>query len=509
MEVQIVHHGAAQGVTGSCHELRLPNGQAVLIDIGLFQGAETESPANPFTAAMDAESRERMQQAIEFDISNIEALVITHCHIDHVGRLPWLLIAGYRGPIYCTAATAHLLPMVIEDALKVGITRNSQLISAVLKLLDGLMQPLDYKEWAQVSEPLRVRFRQAGHILGSAYVECDIDTGEELQRVVFSGDLGCKNSPLLPDPEPLEFADMLVLESTYGDKNHESRLERQDRLRQVIEHCVEDRGAVLIPAFSIGRTQELLYELEDIIHGYRAAGVSGGAAGLGASGASAVAADAVEENLVTENPVSDIWDNIMVVVDSPMAAEFTHQYRKMKALWDEEALERVAENRHPLNFARLHIVETHDEHLRLVNYLRSTGDPCIVIAASGMCTGGRMVNYLKALLPDPRTDVLFVGFQARGTPGHDIQKYGPRGGYVMLDNERVDIKAQIHTLGGYSAHADQNELIEFIANAAYVGHVRLVHGDPDVQRAFADTLRTRFPGLPVTCACDWARPKGP
>lgn len=476
--MEVIHHGAAQGVTGSCHELKLPSGRSVLVDIGLFQGAETSSDTTGSAA-----ERETAQQSLDFPIDHIDALILTHCHIDHVGRLPWLLIAGFRGPIYCTRATAHLLPMVIEDALKVGMTRNASLINAVLKLLDGMLRPIRYDDWVEVAAELRVRFRQAGHILGSSYVECDVGAGDSMQRVVFSGDLGCKNSPLLPDPEPLEYADLLVLESTYGNRNHENRAERQARLQSVIEHCVVDRGAVLIPAFSIGRTQELLYELEDIIHQYR----QGVAAGEVAEGA-------------LSNP--HIWDDIVVIVDSPMAAQFTRQYRQMKELWDEEARERLADDRHPLNFGRLHVVDTHREHERLVNFLRSSGEPCIVIAASGMCTGGRMVNYLRALLPDPRTDVLFVGFQARGTPGHDIQRYGPRGGYVVLDGQRIDIKAQVYTLGGYSAHADQGELMEFIGSAAYVSHVRLVHGDPQVQREFADVLRGQFPTLSVSCAAD-------
>lgn len=476
--MDVIHHGAAQGLTGSCHELKLSSGRAVLVDIGLFQGAETSSDSR----SASAES-ENAQQAISFPIDHIDALIITHCHIDHVGRLPWLLIAGFRGPIYCTRATAHLLPMVIEDALKVGMTRNGGLIQAVLKLLDGMLRPVRYNDWVTVADDLNVRFRQAGHILGSSYVECDVGTEGSQQRVVFSGDLGCKNSPLLPDPEPLEYADMLVLESTYGNRNHENREQRQERLRNVIEHCVVDRGAVLIPAFSIGRTQELLYELEDIIHQYRQNAQAG----------------TVEDNALS-NP--HIWDEIVVIVDSPMAAQFTQQYRQMKDLWDEEARERLDDDRHPLNFGRLHVVDTHQEHERLVNFLRSSGEPCIVIAASGMCTGGRMVNYLRALLPDPRTDVLFVGFQARGTPGHDIQRYGPRGGYVILDGQRIDIKAQVYTLGGYSAHADQGELIEFIGSAAYVSHVRLVHGDPAVQREFAELLRTEFAGLTVSCAAD-------
>lgn len=451
-EYNIIHHGAREGVTGSCHELLLPNGKALLVDIGLFQGEEMSSTGGNASF-----------QEIDFPIDHVKALILTHCHIDHVGRLPWLLTAGFNGPIYCTRATALLLPLVIEDALKVGVTKNRGLIEAVLQRVTALLVPIDYDVWHKLEPPAaRIRFRQAGHILGSSYVEVDINPPQgSTQRIVFSGDLGCKNSPLLPDPMPLEHADVLVLESTYGDKNHENREQRQQRLRQVIEHCVSDQGTVLIPAFSIGRTQELLYELEDIIHHCKG--------------------DSLAEGL--------IWQDMVVILDSPMAAQFTRQYRAMRDLWDQEARTRIAERRHPLNFETLHVVDSHEEHHRIINYLRETGAPCIVIAASGMCTGGRMMNYLKALLPDPRTDVVFVGYQAQGTPGRAIQQYGPRGGYVELDGERIDIKAEIHTLGGYSAHADQRELIEFVQSASHIGEVRLVHGDTPAKAALATSLR--------------------
>ena len=487
----VIHHGAKDGVTGSCHELQFENGASLLVDIGLFQGAEI-SPSGSNSSV----------QEIDFPIQHIRALIITHCHIDHVGRLPWLLTAGFDGPIYCTRATAHLLPLVIEDALRVGVTKNRALIHAVSQRVQKLLCPVGYDEWVGVSLGAgalgsgavsasgagslasragagslarlgsgaknkhrarglhaRVRFRQAGHILGSSYVEVELSGGE---RVVFSGDLGCKNSPLLPDPIPLERADLLVLESTYGDRNHEARETRQERLKQVIEHCIADRGSVLIPAFSIGRTQELLYELEDIIHQSRDCALVDGVG----------------------------WQDIVVILDSPMASQFTQQYRTMRDLWDAEARQRLADNRHPLNFERLHIVESHAEHERIIGYLRDSGAPCIVIAASGMCTGGRMLNYLNALLPDPRTDVVFVGYQAHGTPGRDIQTYGPRGGYVVLEGKRVDIRAQVHTLGGYSAHADQRELIEFVQSASQIGEIRLVHGNQQAKNTLAKALTT-------------------
>ena len=225
-----------------------------------------------------------------------------------------------------------------------------------------------YDNWFEfpaefAAEHFKLRFRQAGHILGSSYVE--IENVNTHYRVVFSGDLGCKNTPLLPDPTPLERADFLLLESTYGDKNHESRADRSQRLKAVVERCVENKGVILIPAFSIGRTQELLYELEDIIHQAR--------------------------ELEAETGVADpVWHKMAVILDSPLAAQFTKQYRAMKNLWDEEAHQRLDEDRHPLNFDRLLTVDEHSEHERIVNFLQRSGDPCIVIAASGMCTGGRI-----------------------------------------------------------------------------------------------------------------------
>lgn len=453
---QVIHHGAFNGVTGSCHELYLTDEDAVLIDCGLFQGVESANTVSD-------EPGSASTPHIDFALDHVRALIVTHCHIDHVGRIPYLLIAGFRGPIYCTRATAKLLPLVIEDALRIGLTRDRQLIASVLDLLSSLLVAVEYDEWTPLpfvpDNKVRLRFRQAGHILGSAYAEFDwLNERSELTghpyRIVFSGDIGCRNTPLLPDPQPLEYADRLYLESTYGDRLHESRSDREERLRSVIERCVSDGGAVLIPAFSIGRTQELLYEIEDIIatHG-------------------------------------DFWPAITVILDSPMATEFTQLYQELSDLWDADALARSASGRNPLDFARLHVVESHADHEHVVNFLQSSGEPCIVIAASGMCAGGRMQNYLQALLPDPRTDVVFVGYQAEGTPGRDIQHYGPQGGYVELDGERVTIRAGVHTLGGYSAHADQGELLDFVLQARHVGRVGLIHGSPAAQKALTDLLR--------------------
>lgn len=451
--VSIQHHGAVQGVTGSCHQMTLSSGEAVLVDCGLFQGAESAN-------------RELGEKQIDFPLDTIKALVVTHCHIDHVGRIPFLLAAGFNGPIYATEATAHLLPLVIEDAIKVGISRDKNLIKKVLQRLQQLLKPIPYDEWFAVEglPKTRGRFRVAGHIMGSAYVEFDAQG----QRVLFSGDLGAPHSPLLPAPKSPYKADIVVIESTYGDKLHEGRKNRRKLLKSVIERCLKNQGTVLIPAFSIGRTQELLYEIEEIIH--RASCSS------------------------NKSP----WETIDVIVDSPLAAKFTQHYRDLRGLWDAEARKKLAANRHPLSFEQLITIESHQDHMKLVQHLKSTGRPSIVIAASGMCAGGRMQNYLKALLPDSRTEVLFVGYQAKGTPGRDIQKYGPQGGYVFLDNERIDIRAGIFTISGYSAHADQANLVNFVKRIYRKPvEIRVVHGDEEAKEALVKKLQAVVPDANV------------
>ena len=448
--MDILHHGAVNGVTGSCHELLINEQTSVLVDCGLFQGEDSKEDLS-----------------IEFDISHVTALIVTHCHIDHVGRIPYLLAAGFKGPIFTSQASASLLPLVIEDALKVGVTRDPKIINACLKLLKRRTVPVDFKTWFDLpcygQQKAKARFQRAGHILGSAYVEIDIKTHKQstkpnsTHRVVFSGDLGAPYTPLLPSPIAPYKADTLVIESTYGDKNHQGRKQRTQTLKKVIERAVADNGVVLVPAFSIGRTQELLYELEQLIH---------------SSGSHSK------------------WREIHVILDSPMAANFTAQYRKFKHLWDNEAKQKVAKGRHPLDFKNLTTVDSHKEHMTIINYLSTRQTPAIILAASGMCTGGRIVNYLERFLGDATTDVLFVGYQGRGTLGRDIQQYGPRNGYIFINNTRVTINAKVHTISGYSAHADQNGLIKFVTGMRKKpSHIKIVHGDDDAKNALANKYK--------------------
>ena len=460
---RIIHHGAVDGVTGSCHQLSLPDGQSVLIDCGLFQGAETSG-----------EGAGAEQLAVSFPLDGVRALVVTHVHIDHVGRIPYLLAAGFRGPIICSQASAALLPLVLQDALKIGFTRNQTLIDRFLAQIHQQLVALPYKHWHSIitgQSGLRVKLSPAGHILGSAYVEFEVAQGSDKQRIVFSGDLGAPYTPLLPAPRSPYGADIVVLESTYGDRRHESRKDRRQRLQALCEHAFGNKGSVLIPAFSIGRTQELLYELEEIIHRNRQRPAAPGIA----------------------------WDDLDIIVDSPLAADFTAGYAQLREHWDREARRKLARGRHPLAFEQLTTIDDHATHLRTVDYLARTARPAIVIAASGMCSGGRIVNYLKAMLGDPRHDVLFVGYQASGTPGRDIQRYGPKGGYAVLDGQRYPIRAGIHSLGGYSAHADQKDLLNFIGRMRrQPRQVRLVHGDAGAKQALAAAIRQCHPAIEVS-----------
>ncbi|KGK16136.1 MBL fold metallo-hydrolase RNA specificity domain-containing protein [Vibrio navarrensis] len=390
--MQILHHGGKNTVTGSCHELRA-DGMALLIDCGLFQGKESA------------------QAELNFSVEHIDALIVTHAHIDHIGRIPWLLAAGFRGPIYATPASAELIPLMLEDSLKLQLGLNRQQIQQILHAVKQRLRPLGYGEWLTLSAQsnteasLELRFQPAGHILGSAYVEIRLASGEV---VVFSGDLGPSNTPLLPDPQPPERADYLVIESTYGNRNHDDVAGRAETLRKIIQRSLADGGTILIPAFSVGRTQELLFDLERLIYEHK------------------IAAD------------------LPIILDSPMAQQVTQSYRRFKTLWGEEAKQRLEMHRHPLAF-----------------------DQCVQIS-------------------DYRTDVILAGYQAEGTLGRSIAQ-GEK--HLCIDGEEVEVNASIHVMSGYSAHADQSELLAFIHGIGQAPQeIHLIHGEPSSKQAFAQAL---------------------
>ena len=465
---KLIHHGAREGVTGSCHQLWMDDCASLLIDCGLFQGTD--------------EGQGGDELALDFSIEGVKALIVTHVHIDHVGRIPNLLAAGFEGPILCSEPSARLLPIVLEDAFRLSISRDQEQLERYLKVVEQRIIALPYDHWFTLHDTdsvhWQVRLQPAGHVLGSAYVELDLSspkTGSE--RVVFSGDLGAPHSPILPDLIPPEHADLLVLESTYGDRRHQDRTHRRERLQIAIERALADQGTVLIPSFSIGRTQELLYELEEILHDK-----------IESADRSGETAEAPNEGA----PDID-WPQIPIILDSPLASRFTQTYKELQGYWDDDARHRVEEGRKPLSFKQLITVDEHSEHLRIVEHLTATARPAIVIAGNGMCSGGRIVNYLKAMLGDPRHNVVFVGYQGKGTPGRDIQVHGPDGGYVDLEGQRVDIRAGIDSVGGYSAHADQADLVGFVTRMKkWPTEIRLIHGEDQAKQRLAEILRGKY-----------------
>jgi metallo-beta-lactamase family protein len=465
---QLVHRGGHEGVTGSCHQLWLDAEHSVLIDCGAFQGT-------------DHAEDEQERLALGFPVDGIKALIVTHVHLDHVGRIPNLLAAGFDGPILCSEPSARLLPIVLEDAFRLAISRDPEALERYLNIIEQRIIALPYGNWFTLhgtpAQGCQLRLQPAGHVLGSAYVELQLNEEGSHQRVVFSGDLGASYSPLLPDLEAPEQADLLILESTYGDRCHEDRRHRRERLQAVIERALADQGTVLIPSFCIGRTQDLLYELEAILHERCAAAET----------------SASTPGTVSSAPDID-WPDIPIILDSPLAGRFTQVYKELRDFWDAPARQRVEqEGRKPFSFKQLVIVDDHAEHERIVRHLADTARPAIVIAGNGMCAGGRIVRYLKTLLGDPRHNVVFVGHQVKGTPGHDIQTHGPEGGYVMLEGERVDIRAGVDSVGGYSAHADQADLVGWVTRMAqWPTEIRLIHGEPHAKQCLADLLHRHY-----------------
>ena len=437
--MQVVHHGALHGVTGSCHQLVLDDANSLLVDCGLFQGKD---------------ARNSDEDQIDFSLDGIHALIVTHVHLDHIGRIPYLIAAGFNEPIYCSPPTAKLLPLMMEDALRVGVTKNKRLIERFMQELRRFIRPMPYYEWHDVGHGVRLRLTPAGHVLGSSVVEIEYES----ERVVFSGDLGSRHQPILKDPISPERADLLVLESTYGNRNHVGRQQRVEQLEKILSRTLEDKGVTIIPAFSVGRTQELLYEMNAIFDG------------LGHK---------------IECP---ILKGVDVLIDSPLAQRFTELYNAMQEYWDAEAQQVLTWDDQPLVFENLVEIGNHADHRETMQYIKESELPAVVIAASGMCSGGRVVNYLKEFLSNPTTDIVFVGYQAEGTPGRYIQDSD----WVRLDGKRYDVRAKTHTLSGYSAHADQSDLLRFVEGMQEAPKaIRLVHGETEPKATLQGELEKR------------------
>lgn len=445
--MRLTFFGAAGEVTGSAHLLETDRAR-VLVDFGLHQGEE------------EAEEHNRMPAKLR--PADLDAVVLTHAHLDHSGRLPMLPGAGFRGPVYATPATIELTDILLRDSATIqeaDATRANRWrleqgrppeqplygleeVATVMKQL----RPVKYTEPFEVAPGISARFFDAGHILGSASVEVTVREGDREQVIVFSGDIGPKGLPLLRDPTLLKRADIAVLESTYGDRDHRSREETVAELAGILEDCRGRCGKILIPAFAVGRTQDLIYELGKLSRARR-------------------------------------LDGVHVYVDSPLATDATRLYRSHTHLFDQESRALLQDGDSPLNFPGLRFTRSVEESKQLNTISKGV----VVIAGSGMCTGGRILHHLKWGLPKPETHVVIVGFQAAGTLGRrlvDGQKV------VKIHGDPVPVRASIHTLGGFSAHAGQSGLVEW-ARAFDPPPRRLIltHGEPRARDALAARLR--------------------
>jgi metallo-beta-lactamase family protein len=440
-------YGAAGEVTGSCHIVDI-GGRRLLIDCGLIQGGATPD--------------ERNRAPFPFDAAGIDAVILSHAHIDHCGRLPLLHRRGFRGVVYATAACRDLARILLMDGAVMQQrdaerenrrrARDGRKGRAEPLYTEddaeaalGLIRTVDYGRAFAVLPGVELTFRDAGHILGSASVWLRLCEGDLERRIVFSGDLGQYDSPILRDPEPGPVADLVVMESTYGDRLHRDRAATLAELGEILLHARKGGGNVLIPAFAVGRSQDLLYEL----------GTHFAAWDLGA------------------------W---RIFLDSPMAIDASQVYWRHPELYDEEARELRGRTGTLPPLPNLTLCRTAEESMAIN---RIPGG-AIVIAGSGMCTGGRIVHHLKHNLPRPECDVVFTGFQAEGTLGRAIVDGRDE---VRIHGSPVRVAASVHTLGGFSAHGDQADLRRWYVALPGRPPVWLVHGEKSASAAFRDALR--------------------
>lgn len=441
--MKLEFHGAAGGVTGS-HMVLEAGDFRIGIDAGLFQGKETD----------------RNGLGFGHDPRSIQALLLTHAHIDHSGRIPLLAKEGFSGSVYSTPATEDLCEIMLRDSAHL-MQEAADHESRHSDQWHGQSRPLLYTEKdairalqrfksidygkVQDMEGFSVKFRDAGHILGSAMIELSFDN----KRLVFSGDLGRPDAPFLRDPEKVDEADWLVLESTYGDKDHGKMADRGKMLLEIVLETLERGGNIIIPAFAIGRTQEILYEL---------------------------------------NPYAETGKlkGVKCFVDSPMAISATEIYSRHPECFDEDTLSLLRSGDNPLEFPGMQYARTREES-RAINDLK---EPHIIISAGGMCTGGRVLHHLVQNIERRNNTILFVGYQAEGTIGRRLLDGAKT---VKIMGKQWDVWAKIESLDAFSAHAGRNEILNWLrAFKKFPSQVFLNHGEPYATRAIALAIRQEF-----------------
>jgi metallo-beta-lactamase family protein len=449
--MQIEFHGAVRTVTGSQH-LISANGCKILLDCGLYQGSRKQT-------------YERNQH-LPYNAAKVDVLILSHAHIDHSGNVPNLVKSGFQGDIVCTYATRDLCSIMLRDSAKIQQYDIDYLNKKRRKEGLHLLEPyytmedvveslkyfigVGYDRSYQIKPGIRISFFDAGHILGSAIVVLEIEDKDSKKdiRLVFSGDLGRPERAILRDPSFIEDADVLLVESTYGNRNHAPAEAAEEKLKQVVNETCKRGGKLIVPSFAIGRTQELVYALHKMVRN------------------------------------RDISPNLPVYVDSPLAIDATGIYRLHPEAYNQGVFDFLAEDVHgdPFGFDMMRYTRSTLQSKEL-NFLR---EPAVIISASGMCEAGRILHHLKNNIEDPKNTILIVGWQAPNTLGRRIVEKQPK---VKIFGEEYQLKAEVVTINGFSAHADRSELLNWTGHfSKKASHTYVVHGEEDASFALADGL---------------------
>ncbi|MBR4862763.1 MAG: MBL fold metallo-hydrolase [Firmicutes bacterium] len=463
--MKIMFCGASMDVTGSCHMLTTDS-HKILLDCGQFQGGKEMEKLN--------------YEPFPFDAEEIECVLLSHAHIDHCGRIPLLVKRGFKGQIYCTDATADLLEVMLKDSAHIHekdaewqSRKNARTgkppVEPLYTMRDAenalkLVKPVLYDQLVEINEQMRIVFNDAGHILGSAITELWVDEGETTSKIVFSGDLGVEDRPILRNPKKIKKADYVICESTYGNRLHPANSTSIDELIEITLKTVKRGGSVVIPSFAVGRTQELIYQFNMFY----------------------------EQHAEYQKDL----ENINVYIDSPMATTATEVFKKNAQVFDEETKAFILSGDNPLDFKNLKFTRnTADSQM-----LNADKTAKVIISASGMCEAGRIRHHLKHTLWDARNSIVFVGYQAEGTLGRSLVQGASE---VKLFGEPISVNAEIYNLEGFSGHADQHGLIDWLSGFQTAPkQIFLVHGEYQSKHDFADKIRAELGFSPVVIECN-------
>ncbi len=444
--------GASTSVTGSCHLITTEK-HKFLLDCGMFQGSDEMDELNG--------------KDFDFDPAEIDFMLLSHSHIDHCGRIPLLVKRGFKGKIYCTDATADLLDIMLKDSASIQEreiewkNRKNQragrpLLEPLYTLKDAeealrYVVPVLYNQLLEIDEEIKVVFNDAGHILGSAIIELFITENGDVSKIVFSGDLGVKDRPILRDPTIIKKADYVIMEATYGNRIHEQNAVSIKNLIDIVIKTIKRGGTVVIPSFAVGRTQEIIYEFNRFYEDH--------------------------------SEYRDDLKDIMVYVDSPMAKSATEVFRANAQVFDDETRDYILRGDHPLDFKNLKFTRTTEESVAL----NTNKEPKVIISSSGMCEAGRIKHHLKHNIWNPKSSIVFVGYQAKGTLGHSIVSGEKE---VSIFGEKIQVKAEIYNLQGFSGHADKEGLLEWLEGfQKRPNEIFLIHGEEESKIEFAKAVK--------------------